>query len=529
MGKAQSKAAQIREIQFQLPYSQENYERKIAKVKKHIGLGDTYQVNFTFRQKADFKDQPFDLFLHMAQGAPYAAYIENEDFAISSASPELFFQIKDGIITARPMKGTWARGRTLEEDLFFKNQLVNSQKDRSENVMIVDMIRNDMSKIAEIGTVKTPKLFDIEKYPTVWQMTSTVEGKTKASFSKILNAMFPCASITGAPKVSTMEIIRELEDSPRKIYTGSIGYLNPNGDMQFNVAIRTALINKKKKALEYGVGGGIVWKSEAKKEFEECILKSKVIRKSNQSTPFSLLETILWEPESGYFLLEKHLERIQDSANYFDFQIDLEKIKKQLAEITYFFGCQNYRVRVLLSKNGKLSIQYFSSVKNDYEKDRSIILANDPVDSNNPFLFHKTTNRKVYENRRANLKNYYDVLLWNEKRELTEFTKGNLVVKWNGALTTPSVSCGLLNGTFRSQLLAENILIEKVIPIDAIDEIEEWYFINSVRKWQQVEWKTNQNLLKSSLQNDHSGVRNSSPKFKEYHGLNPCSSKFFKI
>ncbi|NJN80650.1 MAG: hypothetical protein HC797_09385 [Anaerolineales bacterium] len=224
------------------------------------------------------------------------------------------------------MKGTYKRGRTSKEDLINSNWLRASEKNRAENVMIVDMVRNDFGKIAQIGSVHVPELFTIEKYPTLFQMTSTVQAKTKASVTQIFSALFPCASITGAPKISTMKIINELEASPRKIYTGSIGYIAPNRKARFNVAIRTALVDKKNKVVEFGVGGGIVWDSEDKDEYAEALLKAQVLTTPPQPE-FSLFETLLWEKNKGYFLLDKHLARLKDSAEYFDFEFSKEEIE----------------------------------------------------------------------------------------------------------------------------------------------------------------------------------------------------------
>lgn len=486
------------QLKFQLPFSKEGYKKQLSKVRDYIQIGDTYQVNFTFRQRAKFDSNPYQLFQKIGKNALFGAYLDLDDFAICSASPELFFRVENGVIESRPMKGTMQRGRTLVEDLSFKNQLQNSQKDRSENVMIVDMIRNDMGKIAETGTVQTPKLFEVEKHPTVWQMTSTVEAKTKATFSEILKALFPCASITGAPKVRTMEIIRALEDSPRNIYCGTIGYLAPNGKMQFNVSIRTALIDKKTEELEYGIGGGITWYSDSEKEFEEAILKSKIIRKKKAIPEFSLLETILWTPEKGFFLLDEHLKRLTNSAEYFDYKIDLNKIKSKLLkevslphhsndERTY---SPNLKVRLLISKNGRVFIEKVPIKTEDSASKnkpiRKITFANNPVDSSNPFLFHKTTNRTVYEEAKSDFPNHYDVILWNEKGEITEGTFNNIVIRRDGKYLTPPIESGLLNGAFRQYLLDKGEISEHPILKQDLLEADAIFLINSVREWQQV-------------------------------------------
>ncbi len=459
------------------------YNQLFSRVKHYLRQGDTYQVNLTFRQYADYSEDGWPLFLNMGRDAPYAAYIDMADFTICSASPELFFTLRNGQIISRPMKGTAPRGRTNEEDQSCKNQLYNSCKDRAENVMIVDMIRNDIGKISDHGTIKVADMFRIEKYPTVWQMTSTVMGLTNASVTQILTALFPCASITGAPKIKTMEIIAELEDSPRRIYTGAIGYLAPEKEAQFSVAIRTALIDKKKNLIEYGTGGGIVWDSNKETEYQETILKTRVISSSASDRIFSLFETILWTPENGYFLLKYHLNRLLNSAQYFDFNIKKKDLQKELQQLTASFGSQQYKVKILLSKSGKIKCEFESLILTDNSSPIKVKFAKKPVDSSNPFLFHKTTNRSVYDTALAEFPDYEDVLLWNEKGEITETSIANVVIPIDDQLFTPPVSCGLLNGTFRAFLIENNKIAERIIYKKEIEEIREIYLINSVRKW----------------------------------------------
>lgn len=256
----------------------------ISGIRERIAAGETYQVNHTYRLKADFEGAAWDFFRALArsQATEHAAFVDCDDFAVCSASPELFFSLQDGTVISRPMKGTARRGRTPAEDRERARALHRSEKDRAENIMIVDMVRNDIGRVAEPGSVETTSRWDIEAYPTVWQMTSTVRGRLAETPPRpgavdVLRAMFPCASITGAPKAKTMEIIRAIETTPRKVYTGSIGFIGPGGDACFNVAIRTALIDRESGMLEYGVGGGIVWDSEAGAEYEETLLKARLL------------------------------------------------------------------------------------------------------------------------------------------------------------------------------------------------------------------------------------------------------------
>jgi len=376
------------------------------------------------------------------------------------------------------MKGTVRRGLTPEEDKELADWLHNSIKNRAENVMIVDMIRNDLGRIARIGSVHVPELFVVEKYPTLLQMTSTVEASTGATLDEIFSALFPCASITGAPKVSTLNIIAELEATPRKLYTGSIGYILPNRKAQFSVAIRTALIDRQTHQAEYGVGGGIVWDSTCADEYSEALLKARVLTESPRE--FSLVETLLWTPQEGYFLRDKHLTRIRDSAEYFGFEFAKDDMEIYLDELAASFTSPQ-RVRILLSRFGELK-----SEARSFQADTRIFkvcLTRHPIQSNDVFLYHKTTQREAYDNGLIVPQVYSDVLLYNEKNELTEFTIGNLVVEMNGELFTPPISCGLLGGTFRASLLEAGQIKERVIKVEDLKKYQKVFLINSVRKW----------------------------------------------
>jgi para-aminobenzoate synthetase/4-amino-4-deoxychorismate lyase len=466
--------------------SEEEYHQAISKIKKYISLGETYQVNYTLRLNAPFSGDTWELFLKLvqAQKADYGAYVDIDNFAICSASPELFFHLDDHNLTSRPMKGTAARGLTLATDQDIANQLHFSEKNRAENVMIVDMIRNDMGRIANINTVKVPHLFNVEKYPTVWQMTSTVTAKTTASLSEIMRALFPCASITGAPKARTMQIIQKLENTPRRIYTGCIGFISPHRQAQFNVAIRTVLIDQENSQAEYGVGGGIVWDSVSSDEYQECQIKAQVLTLNQPD--FSLLETILWQPNHGYFILDYHLQRLQASAMYFNFNVDLNRLKKQLDELTKTFANQAYKVRLLLDYHGEITHQTIPLYPVNNQEFVKLSMCCTPIDSNNPFLYHKTTNRQVYETAKAAFPDCDDVLLWNERGEITETCIGNIVVELNGELLTPSVKCGLLAGTFRADLLEKGKIREEIIAVEQLQYINRIYIINSVQKWREA-------------------------------------------
>ncbi len=479
------------EVKSESPWTpaitQSEYDRAIDCIKNHIAEGDTYQVNYTFKLHKGMDDNGFRLFMDLAQsqGSGYPAYINTGEYEICSVSPELFFSMDGDRIITRPMKGTAPRGRSIKEDREKAEWLQKSEKNRAENLMIVDMIRNDLGKVAQTGSVQVDHLFDVEKYPTVWQMTSTVSAKSVATISEIITALFPCASITGAPKAHTMKIISELESSPRNIYTGSIGYIRPDRKIQFNVAIRTILIDRKHSTAEYGVGGGIVWDSGKADEYEECKVKARVL--SDRRSGFSLLETMLWTPQDGYVLLDEHMQRLKDSAAYFDYPLNSRLIHSQLTHLVSDADKSDYKVRLLLAPDGSLSLQKYQLDLSSSDNVR-LALAAEPVRSDNIFLYHKTTNREVYDHARSLVQQECDdLLLWNEQGEITESTIANVVVQIDGKLYTPPVSCGILAGTFRQSLIQQGRVQEMVIPVSRLKDCEKIFLVNSVRLWRDAE------------------------------------------
>jgi para-aminobenzoate synthetase/4-amino-4-deoxychorismate lyase len=468
--------------------TRQEYLAAIAAIKVEIAAGNTYQVNYTVRQRADGIQDAWDLFLTTASDAPYAAYIECGDHAIVSASPELFFELDGDKLRCRPMKGTAARGMTTAEDREKRRALHESAKDRAENVMIADMVRNDLGRIAVPGTVAAEALYAIEKYRTVWQMTSTVSASTRASVADIFCALFPSASVTGAPKVASMKLIAALEDSPRQVYTGAIGYIAPHRRARFSVAIRTAVVDRKTRTGVYGVGGGIVWDSDAEDEYQECLNKARVLGTSVPEKDFSLLETMLWSSGDGFALLPEHLERLEGSAEYFDFSFDRVAIEMRLAAVGDTLSpAAKHRVRLLLRRNGSVEIETQPAPPVGEDHHLRLALATSPVNTRDPFLYHKTTRREVYEQALAAADDCDDVLLWNEEGNLTESSIGNVVLRLGRALWTPPVSCGLLAGTFRRQLLRENAIRERTLGVHELADAEAIYLINSVRGWMPCE------------------------------------------
>ncbi len=475
------------QLQWSPPLDQDAYTENIRRIKSYIEAGDTYQVNYSFPLRAPFEGTAYELFLELwrAQPSSYNACIETDDFAICSASPELFFSLDGDNIVTRPMKGTAPRGLTLKTDKANAESLRMSEKNRAENLMIVDMIRNDLGRIAEVGSVRVQSLFNIERYPTVWQMTSTVAARTNSSIVEIMTALFPCASVTGAPKSRTMEIIAELELTPRKIYTGAIGFIAPNRKAQFNVAIRTVLIDKKKNEAEYGVGGGVVWASTAEGEYEECLTKASVLTEHRPN--IALFETILFTREDGFFLLDKHLARLKDSAEYFAHEFNEESVRRMLTKVQQRFSGEAYSVRLKLDNSGSPSVETQLLDAAILSLPARVRFAATPVDSKNLFLYHKTTHRKMYDDALASVSDCDDVILCNDRGEITESTIANVVVEIHGELFTPPVGCGLLAGTFRRKLLEEGRIKERIISVEEFKRSSRIFLVNSVRKWREVQ------------------------------------------
>jgi len=459
------------------------YGRAIHTIRQHIADGETYQVNYTYRLRAPFQGEAWPFFLSLASKQPegYAAYVDLGSHVICSASPELFFQLAGRTLTSKPMKGTAARGRTQHEDQANAEWLHQSEKNRAENVMIVDMIRNDLGRIAAVCSVAVPHLFEVERYPTVLQMTSTVQAQTDAPLTDILAALFPCASITGAPKVRTMQIIAELETTPRGVYTGCIGYVTPRREAQFNVAIRTVTIDRAAGQAEYGVGGGIVWDSDAADEWRECEIKTRIL--TQPARLFDVIESILWTPGEQFFLLERHLARLAESAAYFNIPIDLLALQERLANLSSTLTPAAYKVRVSVTQRGRISITATPLSEIPLPPVMRVKLAAQPTDSSNVFLYHKTTRRDVYEATRADQPDCDDVLLWNERGEITESTIANVVIELNSQRYTPPLECGLLPGTFRADLLERGLIQEHVILKEELRAAAHVWLINSVRGW----------------------------------------------
>lgn len=448
-----------------------------------IEAGDYYQVNFTGRFRSTI-DDPRAVYerLRAAQQAQYSALIETGDLSIISISPELFIRRSGGVLESRPMKGTSARGRWPAEDEELARELATSEKERAENVMIVDLIRSDMGRIAVPGTVAVPSMFTVEKYPTVLQMTSHVRSQVPASTTLVecLAALFPCGSVTGAPKIAASKSIAALEAQPRGIYCGALGVVRPNGDFTFNVAIRTISVEADGRAT-YGAGGGITADSDPDRELAELYAKAAVLTATPES--FDLFETMRLD-EGVVLRLDRHLARLGASADYFGFDLSGDPItllRRELEKESRSRGDGSWRVRATLRRDG--STEVVVSPFEPAPEPRRLRLALTPVSSRDRLLYHKTTSRRRYSDRLLEVPGADDAILTNERGEITETTIGNLVLEIDGGLWTPALDCGLLPGILREELLAEGRIQERVLRPSDLERCTRLWMINSLRGW----------------------------------------------
>jgi para-aminobenzoate synthetase/4-amino-4-deoxychorismate lyase len=468
-----------------------DYDAAIGRVHQHIAAGETYQVNFTLRLQASIDGDPRGLYrdLCFAQRGAYAGFLDTGRYRVLSASPELFFRIDGDRITTKPMKGTAPRGRWLEEDEAIRERLQGSVKDRAENAMIVDLLRNDIGRIAREGSISWSDVFAVERFETVWQLTSSVHGDLRpdARLEDVFRALFPCGSVTGAPKVSTMGIIAELELDARGVYCGTVGYLAPEGApgprARFNVAIRTVVHDADTEAAAYGVGGGITWDSRAAAEYDEAVAKARVL--TARRPPLRLLESLAHEPVSGYRRLEEHLARLRSSAAYLGIVLDEAAIATALAREALRFPTKPAKVRLLVDRRGRVEAGS-APMTETREPVRLAVDAANPVDPADPLLFHKTTLRARYEAAIERFPDADDVVLVNTRGEVTETTRANIAARIEGRWVTPPLDAGLLPGCERAALLAAGTLDESTISLEALEGAEQIAFVNSVRGWKRA-------------------------------------------
>lgn len=479
----------------------DEYLDAVNRIKDYIVAGDTYQVNYTLKLQFDFNGTPSGLYtsLRRNQAVSYGAWIRQGGRDIMSFSPELFFRADQDRIRVRPMKGTMKRGRNTAEDELQKKILHNDIKNRSENVMIVDLLRNDLGRLLHTtsgGMVQPRSLFDVETYDTLLQMTSTIDGipsgSTLPGLQQIVSALFPCGSVTGAPKIRTMEIINELEREPRGVYCGAIGFSELQESV-FNVPIRTVVLDGKRG--EMGIGSGIVFDSDPEAEWQESLLKGEFL--THPQPDFQLIETLLWLPGSGYWLFKEHIERLADSATFFLFIYEKEKVVGLLEREAQALTSAT-RVRLLLHRDGSV---YVTSMRLDSGFQPvleplvnpgplpKVVVSNILIDPDNLYFYHKTTQRQLYidERKLALDAGFHEVLFVNRDGEVTEGSISNVFLLMGGRLLTPPVSCGLLGGTFRRFLVARGAASEQIVTMNEVRKAEAVYVGNSVRGLVQVE------------------------------------------
>ena len=461
-----------------------DYAAAIRRIKAYIREGDTYQVNYTVRLASRFQGDPYLFFRRLvkAQQARCAVYVQTDDLAICSASPELFFERDGERIRSRPMKGTAARGLTPAADRRMAATLASCGKNRAENVMIVDMIRNDLGRIAVPGSVRPSRLFAIETYPTLHQMVSTVEAETHADMARTITALFPCASITGAPKVRTMQLIREIERSPRGVYTGMCGYWMPGNRARFNVAIRTVVVDRHTGEAVYGTGGGIVWDSTHESEYDECFTKARILSRP-APPPFRILESLLYDPADGWFLLEAHVNRAAGSAAYFGYPFDARAMRCALNNCVRDNGVgrRPLKVRWLLSRDGRMHTA--AATLPEEAEPWTVGVALNACRHDDVFVHHKTTHRRVYDKALKRYPACRDVILVNDQGFVTESCYANVVLDVDGRTITPPVSSGLLDGTFRAYCVRRGDVGEQPVTVEMLRRADRVWLINSVRKW----------------------------------------------
>ncbi|MHA3021784.1 aminodeoxychorismate synthase component I [Mycobacterium sp. BMJ-28] len=463
------------------------YRRAFDQVRAAIAAGDTYQCNLTTAVTSDFSGDPLSFYADLArnQMAKYSAYLDLGDDVIASASPELFFEWVGDLIRTRPMKGTATRGRTNQEDDIAVRRLLSSAKERAENLIIVDLLRNDLSRIATTGTVTVPVLLTPERFSTVWQLTSDITARIAPDVGllEVLQALFPCGSVTGAPKGKTMSIIAELEQRRRGVYCGAIGWVAPPTEAvraRFSVAIRTVHVDRARSVCEYGVGSGVTWGSEFAAEYAEVRAKQEILRR--RPVPFSLIETMRVDASSGtVHNLKGHLARLADSARYFAIRVDPEDLRARLAQEVR--GRAGAVVRVEVDQQGAIVVT--TAPAPERPPGRPVLLEVDdvPVDSASHWLSHKTTNRSAYRSRAERHPAADDVVLVNEHGFITETTIANIAVKIAGRWYTPPVSDGCLPGVERARLVGAGMLSEKSIHRDELPAADAIALVSSVRGW----------------------------------------------
>ena len=461
--------------------SEQEYQKAIETIHHHIRQGDTYQVNYTVQLCAELNhEDSLAIYnrLVVEQNAAYNAYVEHDETAILSISPELFFEEYRGQLTTRPMKGTTNRGLTLEQDREQAAWLAQDAKNRAENMMIVDLLRNDMNRISQTGSERVEHLCSVEQYSTVWQMTSTIKSQLHEGIglAELFKALFPCGSITGAPKISTMAIIKATEKAARGVYCGTVGICLPDQRRIFNVAIRTIQLEGRNAI--YGVGGGITWDSTWKSEYIETQQKSAVLYRKNPR--FELIST--GKVTDGKLILQdQHLQRLAEATSYFAYPFDQDKLEQELKETcAQLDKGQDYRLRIALKKDGSIELETAPLLPLT-EAFRKAKLVEQTANLAQPFTYFKTSHRPHLTLEQQ------EQIYYNAQGQLLETSIGNLLLELDGKLYTPPAELGLLKGIYRQQLLDEGQAIEKILTLSDLAKADKIYACNAVRGLYELE------------------------------------------
>lgn len=459
-------------------WTEAEYTKRFNRVMDYIRAGDVYQINLTFPMTGEYNGSAETLyaaFRHRQKGHYGGIISLGSGPEIISLSPELFFRKDERNMAMRPMKGTRPRAESQEADMALLAEMRNDDKSQAENLMIVDLLRNDLSRISETGSVDVPELFSLETYPTLHQMTSRVTSRLnpETEFADIFKSLFPCGSVTGAPKIRAMEIIDELEDTPRGAYCGAMGYIDPDGEACFNVAIRTAILDNNK--LRYNVGSGLVLDSEASDEYAECLLKADVLR----PTSTVLIETFLWRANSGALRLQAHYDRLKKAAKKLGYPFDGADFHAALRPLKN--TATDQRVRLTLTAAGQ-----FSVTSEDYIplKTLTFALSKYPLTPEVQSFAHKISNRHFYDGERARVKAITgadEAVFVNSKGELCEGSFTSLFVEKNGQLFTPPLSAGLLPGVLRAEFIESGKAIEETLTVQDLTAADKIYLGNSLR------------------------------------------------
>ena len=473
--------------EWHLLESRESFESKVDRIKSMIGAGEVYQINLTSRMSNEGQVTLAD-FARWSQDMPHAVFMSGPEVTVCSASPELFFERENDLVWSKPMKGTVGRKPEALADEANAHWLQTSAKNRAENVMITDMVRNDLARLSSTGKVFVDELFGVERYPSVWQMTSTVKTEVSASIADIFTALFPAASITGAPKHAAVDVIDGLEDSPRELYTGALGIIKPSGFASFNVAIRTAWSESGSGKSRFGVGCGIVWDSDPSDEFEELQTKARILKQPDPS--FHLFET-MGVSDGKITRLSRHLLRLENSAHYWSFEFDRQAAESYLNDlISSIDSAKHWRLRLQLNRCGALSHNLHPFVPGLSATDSGCALLSvspTPIESKDPFLIHKTSCREAYDRAVAEVPEGMSPLLVNELGHVTESAIANIVYQMGGSLFTPPIKDGLLPGVLRDELIGEGTVSERSLPLADLQKVESWWLINSLRGWRRCE------------------------------------------